>query len=201
MTTLPIHKYPRPSAKYRAELRKKANPQRGRSLRSLRSRRVTTVGKHYAILVEAVQAVEHFIDDQDLFDLSDEELDSYEPYDSWPAIGSLQRQNLARLIRKVRSIPEGRRIIRECIQKTIAQVKRNPSRYECFINRTAWRLYPKTVHVKATPAKSHEGCSYCGTSFVIGTCGECKQAGVDGPTIPGTAARRAYSYVRWQPRH
>lgn len=37
-------------------------------------------------------------------------------------------------------------------------------------------------------AKTHRDCSYCGIGYMPDyVCGVCKQAGIDGKTIPGTS--------------
>jgi hypothetical protein len=36
-------------------------------------------------------------------------------------------------------------------------------------------------------AKRHRDCAYCGMGYSDHICGVCKQAGIDGPVIPGTA--------------
>jgi hypothetical protein len=45
------------------------------------------------------------------------------------------------------------------------------------------------VPCRCRPARRHRDCAYCGVGWADGAvCGVCKAAGIDGKTIPGTAA-------------
>ena len=52
--------------------------------------------------------------------------------------------------------------------------------------------------IPAKPATRHARCAYCGTGGdAWHICGACREAGIDGPLIRGTGARKRKPVKRW----
>jgi len=58
------------------------------------------------------------------------------------------------------------------------------------------KAWADRVTCSCTPAKTHSHCGYCGHFYPEGICGVCKEAGIDGPTIRGTSARRCFLHQK-----
>jgi hypothetical protein len=166
----------------------------------------TSTHRRRQIIVLACQCASNAVDDEALIPwVPDEEI--YHAYDD-RRIGGEGRKALAALLRRLRTIPEARAFLKATIARVRKSAGRRPGDWglptKDDIKRgrtTAYRprrLYPVTVTRKATKAKRHADCQYCGWGIGDGICGACKKQGIDGgPTIPGTSARKASTYTKW----
>ncbi len=157
--------------------------------------------KRRRLLVIAVHWAADQTDDPEDYPFTDEEFEELEGYDNC-RIGSEERNGLARLLREIRRRPAFLATFRRAVRSLREAMYKSPSRYRSYVRRDARRLYPVVRTRGDRPAKIHRDCAYCGvTSHSNGAvCGRCKAAGIDGPVIRGTEARKGGTYTVWLPR-
>ena len=110
-------------------------------------------------------------------------------------IGGEQRRRIAVLLRKLRKSRTFRSLSRQTISWYVDRIRRNPRQF----GRPLPRYYPTTVTKKSRGARRHPDCSYCGRGYGR-ICGVCRGAGIDGPVIRGTEARKGITYTLWRKR-
>lgn len=154
-------------------------------------------------LVRAVKFVSYALDEVDHFPesvVTQEHIDRfYGECDDDRRIGGPKRTALANLYRDLRKNPEFKKCVSEFVKKTQTRMRKNPRQY-ALDSKPLRRLYPQTVVRKSSPAKTHPDCCYCGTYGGISICGRCKEAGIDGPVIRGTEAKKGTTFTQWKPR-
>ena len=117
-------------------------------------------------------------------------------------IGGEKRKALASVLRRIRADKENRQLLVSRVQRALKSIRKNPHEYGKRKPPSYYRKYPVICRIAAQEAKSHRDCAYCGVGYLDGVsiCGRCKEEGIDGPTIRGTAARKAKQYVQWRKR-
>ena len=147
-------------------------------------------------LTHAVQVTLYHLDDVDLYPITDAEWErDWTNADHNMNIGSEQRRDLARLVRRVRR--DWADVLRSEVRKNLKRMQKNPRRWYLTVRQTQ-RKQPQTIVRQGRPAKSHRDCYYCGCGYSDLVCGRCKENGIDGRTIPGTAATKSTIYVIWK---
>ena len=104
-------------------------------------------------------------------------------------------------LRELRKIPGFKQVFRSELKMLLKRMAKNPRAWGFHKPDELWtrvRKYPKQVTRKARPASRHRHCAYCGMGYSAGICGACKEAGIDGPVIPGTQAAKATTYTLWR---
>lgn len=157
---------------------------------------MTTTRLQRRRLVCSVQLAVRYLDELSKSAITDEEVDRFYAIDDDMNIGSENRKQLAAILRKCRKRSIFRREFRAYARDIAQHQARNPRRFGH--PKPYPRYYPHEVTRKGSPAKTHRDCAYCGTGLGQSICGVCKQAGIDGPVIRGTEARKGTTYIEWR---